>query len=254
MRPRACAALASLALLVATLPAAHPPRTSDSACTIVARPWLRHERATYFTLTATSDSVAAGTWTARSWDVPSPPPAPHTATPVVVYGQVVRLDTVRGPFAARLAPAQRRAVLISWGSGGMCDLLPTGRALGIPPGERAFLELGPRPDSAWVQGMPTFDRGIGIRRYAPAEYDRHHRPTWWARLLKPRPMTLDEYFQMYEALPPADLWETDAAAASRIVYRWARTHPRAAEREPARTMIQAMRRELRQRRDDGDST
>ncbi|MBW3653503.1 MAG: hypothetical protein KY433_07915 [Actinobacteria bacterium] len=43
-----------------------------------------------------------------------------------------RLDTVRGPLAARLAPDQRRAVLITWNSGGMCEPVPAARALGIP--------------------------------------------------------------------------------------------------------------------------
>jgi hypothetical protein len=134
----------------------------------------------------------------------------------------------------------------------MCDPLPTGRALGIAPGHRAFLELGPRPDSAWVQGMPTFDEVITVQQYVPAEYDLYYRPSWWARLLKPRPMTVDEYFRMYEALPPADLWETDAPAASRIVERWARANPRTAEREPARSIIGAMRRELRYLRKEGE--
>ncbi|HZG43753.1 MAG TPA: hypothetical protein VEY93_12375 [Longimicrobium sp.] len=101
--------------------------------------------------------------------------------------------------------------------------------------------------------MPTFDEVITTHRYVPAEFDRYYRPTWWARMLKPRPMTVDEYFRMYEALPPAELWEADAAAASRVVYRWARAHPRTAEREPARSIIQRMRRELRIQRRNGDS-
>ncbi len=100
--------------------------------------------------------------------------------------------------------------------------------------------------------MPTFDEGITTHRYVPAEYDRYYRRTWWARLLKPRPMTVDEYFRMYEALPPANLWETDAAEASRIVHRWARAHPRLAQREPARSSIREMRRDLRLRREEGE--
>lgn len=241
-------------LLVAALPAiASGP--GASACSVVVRNWLRGPQATYFTLTATADSLPAATWKPirRSWDQPSAQPAPDTATPVVVYGQLVRLDTVRGPLAARLAPGPRTAVVITWGSGGMCDPLPPGRALGIPPGERAFMELGPRPDSAWVRGMPTFDEAITLQRYVPAEYDRYYRRAWWARLLKPRPMTVDEYFRMYEALPPYEMWETDAQTAARIVHRWARANPRTAEREPARSIIRAMRRDLRHRRKEGES-
>jgi hypothetical protein len=101
MRHRFLGALALVSLLLA-LPAAGAARGGDLTCTVVARRWLRYPGATYFTLTATADSLRAGTWKARRWDLPSSRPAPDTATPVVVHGQVVRLDTCVGRWPGAL--------------------------------------------------------------------------------------------------------------------------------------------------------
>lgn len=210
--------------------------------------WTRH---TYFTLTATRDSVAAGTHRGRGeWAPPSSRAAPDTAT-VVVRGQVVRLGRVHGQTASRIGAAPRPGVVVSWGLGSACERLAPHRALGFRPGDRVFLEAGTRPVGAWARGMPTFDVRADLHRYVPSQYGRHPDEAWWRGLLRRRPLSADEYLRMYEALPTRRQWEADPESASRSVYRWARANPRMARCEPARSIIRQMEGELRHLQQNG---
>jgi hypothetical protein len=236
----------TFALLATAVPAAASPApATDEACSMVYRRYVRSDSATYFTFTATRDSVVAGTRKGRGERQPPWSRAePDTAT-VLVRGQVVRLERVRGWSAARIGTEPRRGVVVAWDLGSACERLAPHRALGFRPADRVFLEVGPRPERAWVRAMPTFDVHVPLHRYVPAEYGHRPGEAWWRGLLRRRPISVDEYLRMYEALPMRRQWEADPESASRRVYRWARANPGIARREPARSIIREMEGELR---------
>jgi hypothetical protein len=202
------------------------------------------DSAIYLTFTATGDSVVAGSQKGTGERAPE---GRDTAT-VAIRAQVVRLGRVHGQTASRLGAAPRPGVVVSWGLGSACERLAPHRALGFRPGDRVFLETRTRPVSAWARGMPTFDVRADQHRYVPSQYGRRPGEAWWRGLFRRRPLSVDEYLQMYEAMPTHRQWEANPEAASRSLDRWARANPGLASREPALSIIQMMHGELRTRR------
>ena len=211
--------------------------SADGVCSLIVRPWVRMDSATYLTFTATGDSVVAGTQRGTGEWAPG---GRDTAT-VAIRAQVVRLGRVHGRTAPRTGVAPRPGVVVSWGLGSACERLAPHRALGFRPGDRVFLETGTRPVSARARGMPTFDVHASLHRYVPAEYGRRRgEPP-----LRQPPLSVDEYLRMYQAMPTHRQWEANPEAASRSLDRWARENPGLASREPARSIIRMMHEELR---------
>jgi len=248
------AAVATGVLRATALPT--ESRNVTRACTLRTLPsWSRADTIRYVLLRARADTLPATTWRAptgrigRPPQAPDPPPAPER----VVYGQHVEIVRVVGPAADSLAALGRKdsAALIAWRMNSMCGSLPPDPTLVLLPGEEAFLATEPRRDARATFRIVILDKSAVSRFYAPS-IERARHPREWRRLWRrPSVLSVAEFANLYEALPPASLWEADPTRAVAHLNQWASTHRRLAGREPARSLLENARiaeAELRSRR------
>src|SRR5688572_22107644 len=154
--------------------AAHAPAAS-ARCTIVFTfDWFRHDTANYVIAVARADSAIGAYWVRPvSWDSFPPPKTeeqrrnrealPRTGP---VYGQWADITEAGDPTVTG------RALFINWGTGSLCENMPTGKARWIEPGRPFFLEARPRFDTLAPRGISVFDITGVTNRYDPA---------WWQR-------------------------------------------------------------------------
>ena len=76
-----------------------------------------------------------------------------------VWGQLVRLQAVRGgmadTLAARLGAGDSAAAVVRWAFDSMCSPVPIHAML--EPGELDYFIGALRPPAAWIEGHPTLD-------------------------------------------------------------------------------------------------
>ena len=176
----------------------------------------------FFTGRATADTLLAG---AGGYG----PEAPGG-----IYGQVVRVERMGGPAAARLPASAGEVVVVPWDYDASCRRLPWRDGAGwAGPGTPAFYLAALRPQWQWVAGKPTFDLHnprhlpyTGTRRIPEMGPD-----TALASLLSP-----DELFGFFQAFPSAEQMEREKREALRSLEAWATEHPDLAVRPPARML------------------
>jgi hypothetical protein len=174
------------------------------------------------------------------------------------------LDTVTGPFAARIHPrfaarldaiagqssgGQRvrlprsDAVLVPWAYGSDCRPIAWSGPLGwIPPGTRGAVSGWLRPREHWIEGLPTFDIEMAWREpmWVPDE------PRWFGGTGNDR-LTPEEFVELYAALPTTGLLERSPDEAAGAMRSWERSHPALAGRPPARKMLDSVYRAAAER-------
>ena len=221
-----------------------------SACRLLSVPLTRDPVLTYFIATATSDTVqtTAGKGPMRyanefmSASTPPgllPPPSPDTP----VFGQVMVLERVGGLGAyslrQRTSRGEGKALLVPWGYQANCSpAFWTSSALWNDPGSKGLFSAQLRPEREWVGGLPTFDVGGAWHQpYLHGQYAHYERPESTA--LQPE-LTLNELWELYEALPITDSLQANAARALEPAREWARSHPDQARRWPAPRILKLL--------------
>jgi hypothetical protein len=90
-----------------------------------------------------------------------------------------------------------------------------------------------RPRAGWIGEVPTFDVEMAWREPVWAEHD----PRWFEHAPGEVQMTLEQFVELYTALPTVDLVERDARAAAERMRRWEDTHSGLAALAPASTIL-----------------
>ena len=144
--------------------------------------------------------------------------------PDLPYGQVVRLERLGGPDSlqvlAALARSGGEAVLVHWAlTAGCGTALSESLRPWLPAGERVFIAAALRDEVGWVGGRPTFDVGAGEYPYRERSPSRREESRAEPRL------SIEEYWDLYEALPAYRELEQDSAAALAPLRAWSRAHP-----------------------------
>ena len=175
-----------------------------------------------FTGSATGDTLLAG------------PGSFGPNAPGGIYGQVIRVDRMGGPAAARLPDSVREAVVVPWDYDVACRPLPWREGTSwAAPGTPAFYLAALRPPSQWVDGKPTFD--LHNPRHLPYTATRPIPEmvgdTALASLLSP-----DQLFEFFQQFPTVAQMESERLLALRPVDTWVRDHPELAARPPAKML------------------
>lgn len=174
--------------------------------------------------------------------------APKFAPRGPVHAWEESLKGNRGPTRPRFgqrgtlveaSPATERSrgapvVLVPWDFVEDCDPAPWTRgALWTKPGTEGFVVAWLRPESAWIDGLPTFD--VEVRGWEPiwqrADPRWRDRGTGDGPLLNPR-----EFQLIYQGLPTHPEVGVPATVKQRVAAIRHR-YPELANREPARTML-----------------
>jgi hypothetical protein len=155
--------------------------------------------------------------------------------PRAPFGQVVALERVGGAEDARIRAALARsggeAVLVRWDLGASCGpVLREERDPWLRPGAQVFLTARLRDPRGWVRGRPTLD----VRSF---DYPYPMR----AMLVRgpmhgERPLPVETYWSLYEALP-AGYEPADTAAALARLDAWVRANAAPARHPHARAEL-----------------
>lgn len=230
----------TLILLVITLLAAHPAYACSFRNVGIAR-----GTAPYLVFVASPDTAPVPVWTAKE---KSPPET------LSAFGQIVQITR----FAEGTEPASPdvrealkrsngRAVLVPWGYDPSCRTVGWGRASyrWITSSVPAFVSAQLRPQSAWADGIPTFDVHVAYVEPYP------HEPWLEARHFREPPkdprqlLTAGEYFRLYAALPTFEGWKQAPEKSFQQIKQWLQAHPRLAKKYPANTLLEEAEAELR---------
>lgn len=241
--------LGSAALLltgagVAPRTAAHP------LCSLGPFPVARWSQATYLLGRARADTVRAGMGDIKrivqdgDWGSGAPRP---------IYGQLVDVNRFGGADSASLAEAFKRrrsrvVLVVPWGYNVSCATTYwSGSARWIRLRDPGMFALKLRPQSQWVNGVPTLDALVADLEPYPHGpfYQREERGT---EALKTMPsLTAAEYYELYRALPELETFSTDPGAAARqALDTWERKNPHLAKKYPATRILEGARRNLKQ--------
>jgi hypothetical protein len=205
------------------------------ACTFIPQHWVRYPKAEALVLRALADTAAAEVWYPHKVDLMAGTSTVDSTAPHVVYAQAFRVLESSG---GRGIHPGSRVWVIAWGTTSMCSRAAPYRARMVSPGAQVFLQTGVRPDSLWLNGIPTIDVDGGATNYVPEWEEAGARQTpWLRRLFLRRPMSARQFKQMYDAWPTIDQWREDPQAAARLVREWAASHPDLAKLQPARRML-----------------
>lgn len=143
-------------------------------------------------------------------------------------GQVVAVEALRGPGPSEFGP-DSLAIIVQWGQGDElvgCHLAPTRDSL--PAGSRYLLEVELRPDSLWLEGLPTFDLRPGLL----SAYSRHGRTA--------EAPSFATFRALRSALPSREAWATDCRPGIAGVERWLDAHPQAGRYSPFNDVLDAL--------------
>jgi len=151
-------------------------------------------------------------------------------------GPGVRAEVERAGGAA--APyAGRSVVLVPWSYAPDCTPRPWREGAWAPAGTRGVFRVLPRPRASWIDEWPTFD--VRIAGLEPVW--RNQDPRWTDAATRGSLLAVEEFFSLYGALPDADALKRSPATAISRLEEWERGHPGAAEREPAKTIIEYLK-------------
>jgi hypothetical protein len=179
---------------------------------------------------------------------------------VSVYAQVFELVRVDGDLGPLRLRRYRRVALVWWRLGQSCQRVTPKPAvqsdidelflLARPVGNgfadtAAFVAIVAdlRPESQWIQRMPTFDISDGSWLYSP----RHRRPVNLPNTIQGA-LTVAEYRDFFAHLPIAGTSYDEMSASWRGLLRWGEAEPRRWALYPAALELCAAERNL------GDST
>lgn len=217
---RALPALA-LAAIALALPADRPAAAA-LLCSPNSLDWLQADTAGWIIAVATGDSAVAGRPDLPGWVDPQPVVRADTRVPI--HGQWARVERSSDPRAVGT-----RVLVVRWNLGSLCEPVPSGQALGFPPGTRFFSGGSLRPDEG--RGMTIHD----ITGFTPT-YDAR----FWKADSAASWLTVDEYATFYAALPRKSQWFADPLTHTRALRAWARTHPSFPDRQPVLWALELM--------------
>jgi hypothetical protein len=178
--------------------------------------WLRADTAGWVIGVARGDSAIAGTWDRPAWWDST---RQDTAGPrrLDIYGQWATIER-----ASDVRDVGRRALFVLWHTGGMCERIPSRRALAFPVGARFFAGGSLRERNR--RGTSIHDIAVFTPRYVPASMP--------ASSPGNPPLTVEEYATFYAAMPTQAQWFADPLSFTRGIRAWARANPSLAGREP----------------------
>jgi hypothetical protein len=131
-----------------------------------------------------------------------------------------------------------RVVIVPWDYGPDCR--PTYWATGaawVRVGEPGAYTVSLRPDSLWVDGVPTFDAFMAAwEPYPLGSFLQRGYGSTDALRTSPS-LTAAEYFAMLRALPDWDMMTASPDDAWAMVLRWQEAHPDLAAKYPASRII-----------------
>lgn len=227
MRLTRCA----IAILLASLLSA----PQAYACSKFSLPIPPGDSDAYFTGTATPDTLLAGPGVV-AYGLGGGHYGRADGRPI--HGQVIRVDRIGGPAAARLPGDVREVVVVPWDYDAACEPLAWGRsARWVPAGNQGLYVASLRAAEHWADGRPTFDLHnpghlpyTGTRRIPEMS-----RGIPIAFLLSP-----DQVFDLYEAAPAAAEIAREKSRALEPLRAWVKAHPEIAARPPAEWLLQGV--------------
>lgn len=183
----------------------------------------------YFTGIGTADTLLAGPGTV-GFDRRPGTPAGYS-----IYGQLVRVNRIGGRTAARLPSGIREVVVVPWGYDPACRTLSwKGSAQWVPVGTRGFFVATLRDADHWVGGRPTFDlHNPWNMPYTGTERIREMSRNDPVSAL----LSIDDVFDLYEALPSAAEAEARGLEALASLRAWVTANPELAARPPADRLV-----------------
>jgi hypothetical protein len=226
----ACATLLTAAIVV-------PPREARGEaaafCSIVL-PWDSRGAGPFFLGKGTADSMPVRMPEAEvSGDAGHAGPGGRRAP----YGQVVEVVRTGGELADSLERVfarrgSRRVVVVPWDHDDTCAASFWMRSVLFAPRSAGVFTTALRPDTAWTDGVPTFDAWQASHGPWPHGYQRTGRPEGeW--------LTAEEFFDFYAALPVYRPGPKEPEMTPQME-RWRAEHPELAERHPAAEAIREL--------------
>ncbi len=169
-------------------------------------------------------------------------PASCERCPGMLHAQAARLERVGGQRAnevLRAAKASKGTVLlVPWDDAPDCSPVPWRYASRPywPVGKRGFFVAVARSEEEWRNGRPIFD--VHPAFLAPYPYawffQEGYRGT---KVAGKSDLSVDEYWELYEALPFSEALKADPAAALQPAQAWKLRHPELTDRYPAPQML-----------------
>lgn len=203
---------------------AYLPSTANR-CTMIGKMGLyRPANAPVLVVRPTRDSLSDGWYVASGNGVQRAPTLAERKTEV--FGQVMDLIDADGSNAA-LVKSSGKVVILWWSITPSCAVW-----LAKPNRQPALGELfvlaKPRPKSAWLNGLPTFDV-----HHADWVYNQ--------RLENARApdsaMTVSEYRSFFNALPIKDSLSKESVIDWKRLSDWGNAYPQLARKMPARPLV-----------------
>lgn len=160
-----------------------------------------------------------------------------------VYGQVVEVARAAGADAASLAEAfeaagSRRVLLVPWDYDSACQpTYWTGSAAWAPAGAEGFYRATPRPESEWVDGVPTLDVFAAEREPYPHGLVVEHDYRGAGAARSEGALTAAELYELYTGLPTAAEVEASAAAALASMLAWEESNAALLARYPGPELV-----------------
>lgn len=215
--------------------AAHVEVSPSASCTMGIAPGARASLNTMLLLgRATPDTIEAGGGVVDQsiWRYDR-----------VIYGQVVRVDSMLGPEANAVrrslnARQSTEVLVVPWGNNQGCGIdIWRPSALWTTPDSSGLFAVRLRAESLWVSGRPTFD-AFFARNYSYADgpytvgpHTVFNGPTG-SKLEGNPSMTAGEVFALYTALS-----SVDSLAIARL-RAWVRANPGVRTRYPGNQILQ----------------
>jgi hypothetical protein len=246
----------TVALLVLALSWAAAETGSEAPCSLFQQRGRRPHGIMALTLRATPDSVRDD----------HPPVANERevghrtrefSDTAEVYAQVFELLTAEGDLGPLQARPNQRIALVWWRLGHSCqrvtprpavqrdvdELFLIARGVGTSVVDTSWFEVvytDLRPETQWIQGMPTFDVGDASWTYSP----RYRRPVNIPNTVR-GDLTVPEYRDYFAYLPSAGASYEETVASQQRLLRWGDADPRRWRLFPAATSLCAAERAVR---------
>jgi hypothetical protein len=231
-----------VALAVGSVLLGHSVAQAAPVCRVEGFPRWREAGVTHLVATPLPRMVAVPLVVER---LPETSPARRDTTwlrddpPALLAGQPARLERVGGDGAERIrASGSEEVVLVPWTYGPDCRHLPVGwseEASWMAEREPGFFTAHLRAEADWVDGRPTLD--VFRAWHHPYPYAPFIRPPRDLPASAPW-LTLDEYWELYEALPDDEALDRDAERAIERLRGWERSNPGLAARFPAAEVLE----------------